>query len=297
MLEQTRYIDPMIDFSFRRLFGTDPNKEILIDFLNEVFKGRKRIIDLVYNKNEHDGDNTEEARAIFDLLCTGDKGEKILIEVQHSKPANFKKRSIYYTSRLISEQAVKGESKSWKYDISEVYFLAIMEKPSELSIDSERYIHDACLCYRDTGEIFYDGLGYIYLDLSNFVKQKQECIEGLDMWLYCLKHAHEMTEIPAEFRGTILERVFGVLEYINLSKEEQTMYDQDLKRKWDNEATLANSRDEGKAEGKEEGKIAGKAEATIEIAKKLKAKGISMPEIVELTGLSIEEIEQLNVSE
>jgi hypothetical protein len=62
--------------------------------------------------------------------------------------------------------AVKGQVKNWQYDISEVYFVAVLEQQSDLKMDSDRFIHDACLCYRDTGEIFYDGLGYTYLDLA-----------------------------------------------------------------------------------------------------------------------------------
>src|ERR1700710_180440 len=91
-----KYIDLLVDFAFKKIFGSEHNKDLLIAFLNEIFRGRKHIVDLVYNKNEHDGENQEEARAVFDLLCTGDQGERFIIEVQHSKPVNFKKRGIYY---------------------------------------------------------------------------------------------------------------------------------------------------------------------------------------------------------
>ena len=289
MPEHTRYINPLVDFSFRKIFGSDPNKDLLIAFLNEIFKGRKHIIDLVYNKNEHDGENQEEARAVFDLLCTGDQGERFIIEVQHTKPVNFKKRGIYYTSRLISEQAVKGQVKNWQYDISEVYFVAVLEQQSDLKMDSDRFIHDACLCYRDTGEIFYDGLGYTYLDLANFVKTEEECVSDLELWLYWLKHLHETDKLPEHLKETIFERLFNIAEYTNLSKEEQAMYNQDLKRKWDNEAARVNSVEEGRAKGLAEGRH----EQALEIASKLKAKELPVPEIMELTGLSAEEINAL----
>jgi predicted transposase/invertase (TIGR01784 family) len=104
-----KYIDPLVDFAFKKIFGSEPNKDLLIDFLNEVFRGRKQIIDLVYNKNEHPGDIKDEGAVIFDLLCTGDKGERFLIEVQRATQGYFKERALFYTSRLISDQAPKGK--------------------------------------------------------------------------------------------------------------------------------------------------------------------------------------------
>ena len=108
-----KYIDPLVDFAFKKIFGSEPpdsyrDKDLLISFLNEVFRGRKHIVDLVYNKNEHPGDLKDEGAAIFDLLCTGDKGEQFLIEVQRGKQGYFKERALFYTSRLISGLAPKG---------------------------------------------------------------------------------------------------------------------------------------------------------------------------------------------
>lgn len=97
------YIDPLTDFGFKRLFGSEPNKDLLIDFLNGVFRGRKHIADLVYNKNEHPGETVNEGGAIFDLTCTGNDGEQFIIEVQRGKQGNFKQRAIFYTSRLVTE--------------------------------------------------------------------------------------------------------------------------------------------------------------------------------------------------
>jgi len=100
-----KYIDPLVDFAFKKIFGNEPNKYLLIAFLNEVFRGRKHIADLTYNKNEHPGDTVNEGAAIFDLLCTGANGEQFLIEVQRGRQGNFKERALFYTSRLISDQA------------------------------------------------------------------------------------------------------------------------------------------------------------------------------------------------
>jgi hypothetical protein len=69
----------------------------------------------------------EEGGAIFDLLCTGVNGEQFIIEVQRSKQDNFKKRAIFYTSRLISEQAPRGKRSAWDYAVREVYLVALLD--------------------------------------------------------------------------------------------------------------------------------------------------------------------------
>lgn len=104
------FIDPLTDFGFKRLFGNEPSKELLVDFLNELFEGRKIITDLVYNKNEHSGPATKSRKMIFDLTCTGKNGEQFIIEVQRIRQQYFKDRAVYYSSRLIHDQAPQGSN-------------------------------------------------------------------------------------------------------------------------------------------------------------------------------------------
>ena len=121
----TKYVDPLVDFAFKKIFGSEPNKDLLIAFLNEVFRGQKHIADLVYNKTEHPGDLQDEGGAIFDLLCTGNNGEQFIIEVQRGRQGFFKERALFYTSRLISGQAPKGRRSEWAYNLSGVYLIAL----------------------------------------------------------------------------------------------------------------------------------------------------------------------------
>ncbi|HWW38714.1 Rpn family recombination-promoting nuclease/putative transposase [Pedobacter sp.] len=297
-MSNTKYVDPLLDLSFKRIFSVDQNRDLLIAFLNEVFKGRKRIVDLTYNKNEHHGNNKEEGSAIFDLLCTGDQGEKILIEVQNGRPVNFKKRAIFYTSRLISEQAPKGEMDKWKYDITEVYFLAILDEKLKVG---EEYFQDICLCNRKTREIFYEGLGYTFIELSNFVKTVDELESDLDRWLYSLKYLGEMDNMPLQLQNNaVFEKLYNIAEYSNMTPEEQEIYDRELKRKWDNEAVKEQQRldyEEGlkrsRVEGEEIGKEIGRVEEKMEIALVMKKKGFEVSVIAELTQLTPEEVEKL----
>lgn len=99
------FIDPLTDYGFKYLFGREPNKDLLIDFLNELFDGRKVIADLTYNKNEQAGNRPKSRKMIFDLTCTGENGEQFIIEVQRIHQQYFKDRAVYYSSRLIHDQA------------------------------------------------------------------------------------------------------------------------------------------------------------------------------------------------
>jgi predicted transposase/invertase (TIGR01784 family) len=280
-----RYIDPLVDFAFKKIFGSEPNKDLLIAFLNEVFRGRKHIVNLVYNKNEHHGDLRDEGVAIFDLLCTGDKGEHFLIEIQRAKQGYFKERALFYTSRLISDQAPKGKRNAWAYNIAEVYFIALLEDFTLDDSHEDKYLHDICLCNRDTGEIFYDKLGYTYIELAKFVKEGIDLNTDLDKWLYVLKNMSQMDKIPVYLRKPIFEKLFSIAAYINLTKEEKTMYDNSLKYKWDNKNVLDYAVSTAKAEGEHK--------KALDIARELKKEGLANDFIAKTTKLSIEEIEKL----
>jgi len=287
------YIDPLVDFAFKKIFGSEPNKDLLIAFLNEVFRGRKHIVDLVYDKNEHPGDIKDEGTAIFDLLCTGGNGERFLIEVQRARQGYFKERALFYTSRLISDQAPKGKRSAWGYNIAEVYLIALLEDFTLEDSPPDNYLHDICLCNRDTGEIFYDKLGYIYIELSKFVKEDAELESDLEKWLYVLKNMSRMDKIPIYLRKPIFEKLFSIAAYTNLTKEEKTMYDSSLKYKWDNKNVLDYAVKEGIEKGIEKGIAEGEHKKAIAIAQEMKKENIPVIQIAKFTKLSVEEIEDL----
>ncbi|WP_028298194.1 Rpn family recombination-promoting nuclease/putative transposase [Olivibacter sitiensis] len=290
---KSRYIDLTTDFGFKRVFGTEPNRKLLIAFLNAIFRGRKEIVKLTYNKNEHVGDTEEIGGVIFDLTCTASNGEKFIIEVQRSAQVNFIKRTLYYGSKLITDQAPKGRRREWGYGISEVYVIVLMDGFPMPDDDSEgRYLHDICLCNRDTGKVFYYDLGFIYLELVNFVKEESELESYLDGWLFVLKNMGKLDRIPLYLRKPIFEKLFDIAEYSKLTKEEKDMYDTSLKQKWDNKAVL----DYAVSEAVKEERARAEAEILTEkrkIALEFKNLGVAIADIAKATGLTIEEVEKL----
>lgn len=216
--QPARFIDPLSDFGFKKLFGSEPNKEILIDFLNQLFKGQKVIRDLTYHSTEKYGDDEQSKKVVFDLFCTCDNDEQIIVEMQRAEQPYYRERGVFYTSRAISEQLPKGK-KSWNYALKEVYLVALLE--FEIETGKEDYLHDYCLIDRATGEIFYDKLGYKFIELPKFTKAEHELETDLDRWLFLLKNLSRMDKIPVFLRKKVFQKVFRIAEISNLTKEER----------------------------------------------------------------------------
>jgi predicted transposase/invertase (TIGR01784 family) len=254
MTERTTstYIDLLSDFGFKRIFGSEPNKALLIAFLNEIFRGKKQIIDLVYNQNEYPGADRDQGTIIFDLLCTTDKGERILIEVQKSKQENFFQRALFYGSRLISSQIPVGKRQEWGYRFTGVYVIAILDSFILPQALSAHYLHHICLRDRDGGNFVYDDFGLLFIELLKFDKQEQELETDLEKWLYVLKHISTLDKLPLVLCKSVFERLFDIAAYVNLSEKEKTMYDISLKHQWDKEGALLAMRNDLIAEIREE---------------------------------------------
>ncbi len=274
-----RYIDPITDFGFKRLFGGEPNKDLLIDFLNAIFEGRKHIVDITYSKNEFPGIVKDNRGVIFDLLCTGDKGEQFIIEVQKVKQQYFRDRSVFYTSSLICDQAVKGGS-DWDYRLNEVWFIGLMDFCFD-DMQKDKYLHDIHLADIETHIQFYKKLGYIFIELPKFNKQETELRNTMDKWLFVLKNMYQLEKIPVFLKKSIFEKLFKLSEMSNLSKEDYISYLRSQMHRWDYQNGLDTAREDGREEER------------MRIARNLKEQGVSLNAIVVATGLDNADIEQL----
>jgi predicted transposase/invertase (TIGR01784 family) len=285
-----RYLDPLTDFGFKHIFGSEPNKEILIAFLNDLFEGKKQIIDLSYSPTERGGDSEADKNVFFDLNCKGSDGEQFIIEMQRAAQRNFDDRVVFYLARAISGQIAKGELHG-SINLKEVYLIAILEF-NFIKSGSNRYLHNVSLVNTDTGEIFYNKLGYKFLELPNFVKSEAEIETNLDSWFFLLKNMSRLDKIPAFLNKRIFQKVFKIAEISKLTKEERAMYDSNLKSRldYDNSITYAAEMAAEIAAEKAEHKKA------LKIAGELIKEGSSNEFIAKITELSIGEIEKLRAT-
>jgi len=277
-----RYLNLFTDFGFKKIFGTEVNKDLLIDFLNELLRGKEEIKTLTYLKNEHLGNTHTDRKAIFDLYCENPQGEKFIIELQKVEQEFFKDRSLYYSTFAIQEQGKKG--RDWEYELKAVYTIGILDfvfKPSK----QEKFQSYIQLIDKDTCEVFYEKLTFIYLEMPKFQKTEDELKTHFDKWLYIIKNLHKLDAIPTKVQTKVFEKLFEEAELAKLDKKERMSYEDSLKYYRDWKSSLNTSFRQGEVKGKQE--------KAIEIAENAILKGLDNNFIQDLTGLSITEIEEL----
>jgi predicted transposase/invertase (TIGR01784 family) len=293
-----RYVNPFTDFGFKRLFGEEPNKHLLMDFLNELLKEEEgEIVELTYMKNEQLGASVLDRRAIFDLYCTSKTGEKFIVELQKTKQKFFKDRTLYYSTFPIAEQAIKGSQLT--FELKKVYLIAILDFVfDDDKKNKEKFRYDVKLIDEDTCFVFNDKLYFIYLEMPKFNKEVDELETRFDKWLYVLKNLHKLDRVPDKLREKIFTNLFEQAEIANFAPEEYRNYEDSLKHYRDLKNSFDSSREEGREqgikEGREqgikEGKQEGRKEEKTSIARNMLKMGIDISMIIDVTGLSAEEI-------
>lgn len=298
-----RYANFYTDFAFKKLFGTEANKELLISFLNALLEGRECIKDVTYLTTEHMPDAAHERRAVFDVYCEDENGDKFLIEMQKANQEYFKDRSIYYSTFPIREQARCGD---WNYELKRVYAIGILNFTFD---NKDSFLTSAKICDIDTKEVLYDKLTFIYLEMPKFRKSENELNTLFDKWLYAIKNLDKLYEKPQALQDKIFLRLFEQAEIAKFTPTELLDYEQSLKIYRDWYSVMLTQKKEGHAEGFAEGeKIGiekGKAEGekigiekgerqkAIEMAASMKKDGLPISAIAKYTGLPESEIEKL----
>ncbi len=296
-----RFANFYTDFAFKKLFGTEANKECLIGFLNSLFEGEEEILDLTYLNTEHLGHLSVERKAVFDVYCETSKGEKILIEMQKAQQEFFKDRSIFYSTFPIQEQAPKGV---WNFELNKVYTIGLLNFTFDNSDDDYMH-HEVKLFDTKTHRVFYDKLTYVYLELPKFRKTEDQLVTLMDKWLYAIKNLNSLMERPKALQEKVFMRFFEAAEIANFSSNEMFDYRESQKELWDLYSITTTAEKKGHAEGRAEGLAEGRAEGRAEglaegetigilkTARKMKSRGFSVADIVETTGLSEDEIDRL----
>ncbi len=275
-----RYINPYTDFGFKKLFGTELNKDLLISFLNALFNGsKKEITDVQYLNGEHLGDGYGDRRAVFDVYCMTEDGSRFIVEMQKAEQAYFKDRSVYYATYPIREQAPKGH---WDYHLEDVYTVGLLNFTfPENEYPADSYVHEVKLKDTEDNHVFYDKLTFIYLEIPKFNKTEAELITMFDKWMYALHNLSRLMERPQALQERIFKHLFEQSEIARFDEKERREYQESVKDYWDYYSTMKTAHKKGKAEGH------------MEDARRMKAKGFAIEDIVEITGLTPEEIEAL----
>jgi len=277
---EERYISLLTDFGFKRIFGTKPNKDLLIDFLNSLFNGEQVVKDVTFLNSEHVGDVHTDRKAIFDVYCENEKGEKFIVEMQNAYQTYFKDRSLYYATFPIREQAQKGEG--WNYKLKHVYVVALLNYDmSDPAFSDDTINHDIGLLDKQTHRVFNDKLTFKYVEISKFNKRIEELKTNYDKWLFVLQNLSRLDRQPEYLQTAVFNRLFAEAEIAKFTRAELREYEDSLKAFRD----IKNSLDSAEEKGKKD--------KAIEIAKNLLEMGMPIGSIMKATGLSQEEIAKL----
>ncbi|KAK3582547.1 hypothetical protein CHS0354_024101 [Potamilus streckersoni] len=286
-LESSKYVNPFTDFGFKKIFGEEASKSSLIDFLNALLPKEDNIADLSFKNPEQLGRSEAERKAVFDIYCENAQGEKFIVELQKAKQNYFKERTIYYSTFPIREQAEKG---IWNFNLSAVYCVGILDFTfDDYKNDAEKneVLHTIKL-KNQHGNVFYDKLTYIYLEMPNFRKKQEELKTRLDYWLYFIKYLEDFQSIPSMFKDAVFEQAFEKAELAKLGQAEMDKYEYSLKVFRDNKNTFDYAVETAFGEGMLEGKL----ERNIEIIVK-KYPHFGIEQLAALTDLSVDEVRRI----
>lgn len=321
---EERYISLLTDFGFKRIFGTKPNKDLLINFLNSLFDGFQVIKDVKYLNSEHVGDVFAERKAIFDVYCENERGEKFIVEMQNAYQKYFKDRSLFYSSFPIREQAPKGAE--WNFQLEHVYTVALLNFDlEEEAFDKNDINHDVGLLDKKTLKVFNDKLSFKYVEIAKFNKTEEELDTLYDKWLYVLKNLSRLDERPSALKEKVFTKLFEEAEIAKFTPTELKEYEDSLKAYRDvknsidtalekgreegmakgmekgmakglekgREEGMAKGMEKGLAKGLEKGREEGMEKEKISTARRLLSMGLSEEQVSTATELPLEEIQKL----
>ncbi len=291
------------DKGFKIVLGTEGRSErILIPLLNRLL-GLK-IADLQFLQTEKMGLTEEEEASVFDVYCRDETGRRYLIEMQMCNQPHFNKRSGYYLSLAVLDQAREARRRckeagiKWNYDYDPVYVISFLNSKNTISEDPDDprvnpYVSQYITRSVATGKPLNDDKNRIFIDLHRFVKDFDECENDLERWLFSIKNIHTLKDFPEGVNGTELEELYDEAKLAAWKPDLRTKYERLMANELDREISMEYEKQLAREEGLAEGRAEGRAEWKRETAKRLLAKGMSLPEIAEVADLTIEEIQAL----
>ncbi|MBT6878406.1 MAG: Rpn family recombination-promoting nuclease/putative transposase [Gammaproteobacteria bacterium] len=301
-----KFADPKNDIAFKKIFGDENHKEVLISFLNAVldFQGEQTIVEVELT-NPYQVPKIEALKeTILDIKVTNQKQEHFIVEMQKKDLGDFAKRSLYYTSKAYVNQLDAGKN---YHKLKKVYFIGLL---NFTMFEGQSCISRHLILNQETNTQDLDDFEFCFIELQKFSKPLGQLSTLLDKWIYFIKNASSLEMVPKEFTGnSALEQAFDSAQMYNWNREEMDVYDYIHLKAWDEinaiDTAVKKAEKRAKQEGLEQGLELGieqeqrlskkqRAQDKIEIAKNAISQGLEIQTIAAITGLSIEEIEKLS---
>ncbi len=188
----SKFLNPKLDLTFKKVFGTEKNKNILIHFLNDIlgFTGIDTIQEVEFLSTYMDPEVASDKQSIVEVLCKDSSGFRYVIEMQLARDRGFEKRAQLYAAKAYSRQADKGDQ---YHNLKEIIFIAIADCvlfPNKSEYKSKHTIRD-----EDTNEHDLKDFYFIFIELPKFAKNKVEQLEStIERWCFFFKYAEDTTD-------------------------------------------------------------------------------------------------------
>ena len=294
LMPKGKFAQLTLDFPFKKTFATEGDEDLLIALLN-AFLERKLAhpITQVVIQNPYIQGQTKASRdAILDIRCQDSEGNRFIVEMQIGRQEHFIKRVIYYLSMAILDSGKKGED--WDFNFPNVYSLNFLNYDLYFGKNNDNVVQYLCLCNEDFPDVKYDYMNLVFVRLTKFNKGIDECESFRDRLLFFLCNSHKLEERPKQLEGKLFDRLFEIARISNFNAEELAEYEANRMNMLDYNASMKFARKEGEARGVAIGEARGETKGVLRTARQMKAKGLNVSLIAEITGLSEAEIEALD---
>ena len=297
-------INLLTDFGFKRFFGTEPYKKNLISFLNAFVPPYiGHVEDVTFLPTEQLGNSDTNKRLVFDVLCASQNNDHIIVEMQKASQEFFKDRIIAYSSRHISEALEVGDR---RYSFPIVLTIVLLDFEIPELKGSDKFLQHVML-KDDENQKFSDKMSFLLIDLTKFAGEInfEQLTDEIQKWCYVIKNMWRLKEndIPAD--ETVFRELYENCKISKLNAMEKQEYEKSVLEYEDVKDAMEYHHRMGKAEGLNEGFIngfekgvekgmeKGRAEAIIQTAKNLLSMGMPVSDIAKATGLTENEVNQL----
>ena len=278
-----KFVDIKNDIAFRKIFGNENRKEVLISFLNAVLllENDKKIVSVdiltPYQLPALKGGKV----TIVDVKAKDQSDKNYIVEMQVAEIDGFDKRVLYYASKSYSSQIDRGDL----YEkLNPTFFIGILDFEVTQNKD---YISRHKIIDTETGENFTTDIEFNFIELPKFQKKETELTTIIDQWVYFIKNSEDLTVIPDSVTDKGLKSAYEDADKHNWTKAELEAYDYVLMREQDDRGRMSFALRTGIA--KEVSKV------QKDIARKLFKRGFSDDDIAEDTGLTVEQIQKLRI--
>ena len=291
-------ISPRVDLAFKKIFGVEENKDLLISLINSIVGAEDQVSEVTLLNPYNPKNFKTDKLSILDIKATNQDGKRFNIEIQISDEADYDKRALYYWAKIYTEQLKVAEDYSKLSKAIGIHILNFTSIP-----EVKKYHNVFHITEKETGLLYFKDLELHTIELKKFSDSSDEELadivakvkNALDMWLAFLTRNDLLIadNLPKELNDPNLKKAINVLNVMNFTPEEREAYEDHLKWLRIEANTIRNYEQRGEIRGREEGKAEGENKKAIEIAKKMLSKNHSISDISDLTGLSREEISKL----